>query len=132
MYESELLPDSIAIGIDDEKFWTLTPRRLKIYFDGHHKKLLMDDVKSYHIGVYAYEAVSTALGNAFRKKTQKAYTYREKPILLELEEKEKANLPLTEDEKKRQTELLFAKLGMMQANFVRTHKENEDEAISVK
>lgn len=101
----------------------MNPRKLKPYFEGHQKKIRMNDVEQYRMGLYTYEAVSVAVSNMFRKKGQKPNNYREKPILQEYDEKIKSNQPLSEEEKKRQTELLFANLRIMQANFENNNKE---------
>lgn len=93
---------------------------LRVYDDAHRLKQRMDDEMNYLIGRYTYEAISVALSNAFRKKGAKAIHYREKPFLTELEEelKNKEHLAnLTEEEKRKYTDDLFAMLGEMQEKF---------------
>jgi hypothetical protein len=84
----------------------------------------LEDEKAFFMGVYAYKAVSTALENAFRKKGTKPIPYLEEPILVSArkrEEERKHLENLTEEEKRKYTDDLFAMLGNMQANFERTH-----------
>ena len=83
----------------------------------------MNDVEQFRMGVYTYEAVSVAVSNMFLKKGKKPNKYRDKPILQEYDEKIKEEQPLTEDEKIRQTEMLFTNLKIMQANFENNKKE---------
>lgn len=77
-------------------------------------KRKMDDELAYFQGYYTYEAVAIAVGNAFRGKGQKAIEYRKKPILAEIEEK---NRPMTEDEIQRQRDLFVESLKTMKTNF---------------
>lgn len=74
----------------------------------------MIDEYSYFQGIYTYEAVAKAVGNAFRGKGQKPVEYRDKPLLAEIEDK---NRPLSEEELQRQRELFVASLNMMKTNF---------------
>lgn len=87
---------------------------LRYYDEAYKIKRKMADELSYFSGLYTYEAVAIAVGNAFRGKGQKAVEYRKKPILEEIEE---ANRPLSEEELKRQRELFVAQLNVMKSNF---------------
>lgn len=69
---------------------------------------------------------STVCNSEFwRKKGSKPHCYIDKPILQEAEQKQAHNsdTPLTEEEKKQQTEQLFMKLRIMGANFNINHKD---------
>lgn len=72
----------------------------------------MEDENLWLSGVYTFEAVSTALANAFRKKGHKAQEYREEPILKKWKQK-----AMSDDEKIAATKQLFAHLETMQHNF---------------
>lgn len=96
------------------EFYHSTLNDLLDYDEAYQLRRKIDDEQAYFQGIYFYEAVSVALGNAFRKKGAKPIPYRDKSILNEIEEK---NRPLTEEEIKTQTDNLFAMLGSMQANF---------------
>lgn len=84
------------------------------YDEAYKIRRRIEDEKALFLGHYFYEAVSTALSNAFRQKGSKPIQYRKKGILAEMEE---MNRPLTEEEKIEQTNNLFAMLGEMQARF---------------
>lgn len=89
---------------------------LRVYDEAHKLKQKMIDEMNYLAGRYTYEAISVALSNAFRKKGTKPIQYREKPFLTELEE-EQHLLNLTDAEKEKYTNDLFAMLGQMQERF---------------
>ena len=80
----------------------------------------MQDERDYFCGIYMYEAVSTALANAFRKKGNKAIQYREKSIMEEIDDNRKYTNP-TEEEKIEQTQILFDYLAEMQRKFEQAH-----------
>lgn len=98
--------------MDEIKHSTLS--NLRFYDDAYKIKRRMADELSYFSGIYTYEAVAIAVGNAFRGKGSKAIDYRKKPILEEIEEQ---NNPLSEAELKRQRELFMAQLNVMKSNF---------------
>jgi len=104
----------MTIGVSREEFYHSTLVELRDYDEVYHKRRLIEDEKALFLGIYTFEAVSTALSNAFRGKGKKPYEYRKKSILAEYEEN---NRPLTEEEIKEQTDNLFAMLGNMQAKF---------------
>lgn len=66
-------------------------------------------------GLYNYNAFKSVLAQAFGDK--KAH-YMEKPILQNIEEK---NKPLTEEEIQRQRDLFVAKMQAMKATFDANH-----------
>lgn len=71
------------------------------------------------LGGYVFDAVSLAIGNAFRKKNEKASMYFEvvnEPLLQRSNEND-----ATEEDKKKQTELLFKNLEIMAANYRLNH-----------
>ena len=75
------------------------------------------------LGGYVFDAVSIALGNAFRKKGAKPKEYFEvvqDPVLKRIDEKVDEN-NLTEEEKKEKTELFFQNLEIMAANHRLSH-----------
>lgn len=118
MYEAEMIPNCIAMGIGYNDFWKLTPRQLNVIIEGYKVMRKTEDEKQWFLGGYMYSAVSIALGNAFRKKNQKEKTYFElldKPFLSSLPEE------LTEDEKQKQLDKLMASLTTMEANFNLSH-----------
>lgn len=81
------------------------------------------DSVNFMLGNYFFEAVSTALANAFRKKGAKPTKYREMPYL---EEARRKSGNLTEREKIAETKKLFEQLEMMKRNFEMNQKEVSD------
>lgn len=119
-----MIPHYLAIGVTKYEFFHSTLIGLRDYDEAYRLRRKLEDEKAFFMGVYAYKAVSTALENAFRKKGTKPSPYFEEPILVSArkrEEERKHLENLTEEEKRKYTDDLFAMLGNMQANFERTH-----------
>lgn len=118
-WETELMPQVMAMGISYDEFWTLNPRKLKIIAKSYTLKRQIEDEKAWLLGGYVFQAVSVAMGNAFRKKNAKAKDYFEiveKPFLKHVEKQE-----LSEDEKQKRIDALMASLHVMQGNFELKH-----------
>ena len=118
-YESELVPQVMAMGVSYDEFWKLTPRSLKVIVAGYKLRRRVDDEKAWLLGNYIFDAVSIAMGNAFRKKGQKPKEYLQEikqPFLSKIDEERDEN-NLTDSEKKAKTELLFKNLEIMAANY---------------
>jgi len=108
----------MAMGVTYSEFWTLNPRRIKILVESYKLKRQVQDEEMWLLGGYVFEACSIALGNAFRKKGQKAQGYFElikEPITKRVSENKDEN-GLSESEKIAKTELLFKNLEIMAAN----------------
>ena len=109
------------MGIGYNEFWTLNPRKLAVLMEGYKLRRKIEDEKSWLLGGYVFQAVSVSLGNAFRKKNQKAKDYFEvveKPFLDSIDKKE-----ATEDEKQKYLDAVMASLHIMQNNFDLKHGE---------
>ena len=85
------------------------------------------DTHMWIMGSYVFEAISISIANAFRKKGQKAHSYRDKPYLLEA--KEKKGEDLTHEEIVDKTKTVFNMLKIMQANY-ELSKKNKDNLTS--
>lgn len=109
-----MIPSVLAMGIGYEEFWESTPRKLNVIIEGYKIKRKIEDEQQWYLGGYVFEAVSIAVGNAFRKKNQKAQSYFE---LLDKPFFKSAELELSEDEKQRQIDALMARLHTMESNF---------------
>lgn len=59
-----------------EQFWHSDPMLLKVYEKAYLRRL---HTEAHAQGFYGFVALSTALGNAFRKKGEKAREYPRKP-----------------------------------------------------
>jgi len=106
--------------MSDDKFWTMNPRTLQPWFDGHFEWRKEQDYISYYQGVYFYEAVTTSLANMFRKKGAKVIPYRDKPFYDSIDASRESEV-----EKKAKTEAFFNNLMIMQANFEINHKGDD-------
>lgn len=109
------------MGVSWEQFWNMNPRIIKVIAKGYKERLLQQDYINWINGQYILSAVSTAVEhNLAGRKAHSSYI--DKPIMKELEEK---NKPLSEEEMDRQRELFVAKLEAMRVNFELNHKKKE-------
>lgn len=109
----------MAMGISYEEFWHLNPRKINVIVEGYKLKRQVIDEQQWFLGDYVFDAVSLALGNAFRKKGTKPKEYFkevDQSILNRMKDTPDEN-GLTETEKKSKTELLFKNLEIMAANY---------------
>ena len=67
----------MAIGMSPQEYWEGDPYLARFYYRAHKLKVEMRNQELWLQGWYNYNAVSSALANAFSKKT---YKYIEKPI----------------------------------------------------
>jgi len=91
----------------------------------------MQDDRDWMLGRYFYDALGTALHNAFLKKGGRRATYNEEPYLkaAETQRKYETGEGLTEEEKKAATDFLFASLSVMQANFENSKRARELDSV---
>lgn len=96
---------------------------------GHEEKIKEQDYLAWLFNQYTLSAVSVAVEHCLAGRKAKT-KYIDKPIMQETEQKQvhKSYIPLTEEEKKQQTENLFMKLRIMGANFNINH--NKDGSVS--
>lgn len=106
----------MTIGVSREEFYHSTLVELRDYDEIFHQRRLLEDERDYMCGIYTFQAVSTAISNAFRDKGAKPYEYRDKSIMAEIEEQRRLMNP-TEEEKKKQLDLLRKQLFGMQERF---------------
>lgn len=109
----------MAIGITWEQFWEMNPRIVNAHIEGH-KLFVKEQNALYHLeGAYTKSALDATVGNMFKKKGAKAIEYPAQPFDLDGGSSESPDSPdgMSEEEKKRKTQMLFASLRIMQANF---------------
>lgn len=111
----------MTIGVSREEFYHSTLVELRDYDKIYKERRMLQDQRDYMCGVYTYEAVRTALANAFRGKGEKTIDYRNKPIMVEIEEQRRLMNP-TEEEKKKQLDQLREMLFGMQKRFEESKK----------
>lgn len=114
------MPHYLAIGVTKQEFMHSTLVELRPYDDAYELRRRIQDEQNYLAGIYTYEAVTTALANAFREKGRQPYKYRDKPILEEIAEA-KHMQNLSDSEKQKYTEAFFGNLQSMQASFEKHH-----------
>lgn len=110
----------------DDIDWSC-PADLEPYAKAHKMEVVENDSIIHTVcGSYVLSAVSVAVEHCLAGRKAKS-KYIDKPIMQEIEQKQdhKSNVPLTEEEKKKQTEQLFMKLRIMGANFNLNHKERD-------
>lgn len=116
------MPDALTIGVPYDLFWHLNPKKLKPFFKAFENKRKMRDEESWiWWGTYGISALSVVLASAFSKDSKAKYV--NKPFYQSVEEQ---NVELTEEEKRRRTEQLFAQLKLMETNFNLNHKGDSE------
>lgn len=115
----------LALGISEELFWTLNPKKLHPYLEA--EKLMQEkrDAEMWRMGMYVYDAVRTAVGNVVNGRKSQA-KYMDKPLLEQYKEA-KQEVELTEDEKMRQVEALFMSLETLSTNSKLAKQQKESE-----
>ena len=112
------------MGISWAEFWEMNPKIIEAHIQGQKEELEYKNALFHLNGLYTAEALKSTIGNMFKKKTEKPYSYPEKPIDLNLNKIEEKDL--TEEDKINQTNDLFQMLRIMEMNFNITHgKEDE-------
>ena len=88
-YFEALCPIYIAYGMTYEQFWFGDPWIARSYREAYVERRKEENTRDWLQGAYIYNAVSTALANAFRKKGTKTVDYLEEPFRI---------FPLTKEE----------------------------------
>lgn len=108
----------MALGVSANEFWNGDPTLLKYYAERHRIAVEQQNEQMWLQGVYFYEAISTALAQAFSKHTNAKYP--EKPHRL---------TPLSEDEQelenKKKVEEFRAQLMAAGRRFEAKHKREQ-------
>lgn len=125
MFEKEWYPKASVLGITWNEFWNMNPHIINCIAEGYREKQIEQDALMHMWwGSYGLSAVSVAIEHCLSGKKAKS-KYMEKPILSEYQESIQSEKPLTEEEKKRQTEILFTKLQVLSANHKLKKKSGE-------
>ena len=94
----------------------MNPHIIKLILKGHEEKIKEQDYLAWLSNQYTLSAVSVAVEHCLAGRKAKS-KYIGRSFMQEIEEKQQEEKPLTEEEKKRQTEQLFLRLRIMGANF---------------
>lgn len=111
----------MTIGVSREEFYHSTLVELRDYDTIFKERRKLEDERDYMCGIYTYQAVQTALVNAFRGKNAEPIKYRDKSIMAEIEEQRRLLNP-TEEDKKKRLDQLRDMLNSMQQRFEESHK----------
>ena len=112
------------MGIDENTFWTLTPRKLKIYADVYQRKLKDQDRMNWQLGAYFMNAVSVSLDHAFNGHKARS-EYLEKPFSERDDDEYIDASDWTEEQKEEARMKLFGYLGELQESHENAEKQKE-------
>ena len=119
----ECFPFYLAIGMSSAEYWEGDPSLTRYFRKAYKIKQDENNRNAWLQGVYIYDAVSTALHNAFRSKNTKPIDYATQPYNLENKEK-------TEFEKAKEFEDELQKSAAWLENFTRINqKKREPRAV---
>ena len=59
---NEYLLPYLVIGGDENRFWSLTPKTIQLYFDAHAKRMELEEQKMWMMGQYIRLAISSVVG----------------------------------------------------------------------
>ena len=105
-----------------EAFWGMNPHIIKLLTKGHEEKIKEQAYLAWISNQYTLSAVSVAVEHCLAGRKAKS-KYIEEPILHNIGDSTKESTPMTDEEKKQQTEQLFMKLRIMGTNFNMNHKD---------
>ena len=100
----------------------MNPHIIKLLAKGHEEKIKEQDYLAWISNQYTLSAVSVAVEHCLAGRKAKS-KYIEEPILHNIGDGTKESTPMTDEEKKQQTEQLFMKLRIMGTNFNMNHKD---------
>lgn len=115
----------LALGISEELFWTLNPKRLHPYLEA--EKLIQEkrDAEMWRMGMYVCDAVRTAVDNVVNGRKSQA-RYMDKPILEQYREAHQ-EVALTEEDEMKQVEAFFLSLETLSTNAKLAKQAKESE-----
>lgn len=102
----------MAIGVPYDTFWHLTPNELDYFFKAHNEQKKIQDEFAWYLGLY----IKSAIVSSFSK----GVNYCEKPMMKDFQLE---NGELTEEEKKKEVDMFFARNKIARMNWKRNHKK---------
>lgn len=121
IFENEWFPKAYAMGVSWSDFWNMNPHIINLLIKGHQEKIEMQmkiqDRLNWYLGQYFASALDCTVCNSelWRKMGTAPHSYIEKPILQD----QRVRAELTEEEKKREVDLFFAKENARRINWKR-------------
>lgn len=117
MFEQTYLPYCINMGIRAQDFWDLNIRKMRPFILAYNQRKEERNFFEWLNGYYVFNAVSSALANAFSERGHKPHTYIEEPLrITPLSEEEK----IIKAEKEREKAIAFFK--SMEMAFIAEEK----------
>lgn len=99
-YENEWMPKVISLGISYDGFWTLNPRKINIiikaYNEARKNEIRQANMLLHLGGMYMADALLVTVGNMFKDKGKKPFSYPKEPYQLNLDYED--GLDITNDE----------------------------------
>ena len=124
----ENFPFYLAIGMSSAEYWEGDPSLTRYYRKAYLIKQEENNLHSWLQGVYIYDAVATAIHNAFRGKNSRAKEYAKQPYDIGKKQRK------SEYEKAKEVEVEQQKALAWMENFVRINNSrarvNEPEPKS--
>lgn len=112
--------------MSEERFWDSDPNDIKPYIYAQETRIKQADQVAWMQGMYFYNALQTALSQFAGKKNAR---YISEPIL-EKSDNQKKLENLSEIQKENYVNQLFTQLLVMQSNFNRSKKSQQDGKVS--
>lgn len=112
----ESFPFYLAIGMSSAEYWEGDCSLTRYYRKAYKIKQEEINNNAWLQGLYVYDAISTALHNALRGKSQRAREYAKQPFNFENKEK-------SEFEKAKEVEIEQQKAQAWMENFVRINQK---------
>ena len=118
----KLCPYFMAMGMSYHEFWHGDYTQWKFWEEKHQRRLKEENEMLWLQGAYFFNAISTALANAFRERGKPPSSYLEEPIRI---------TPMTEEEREaeqqKQIEAFRAQLESLRGRFEAKHKRERGE-----
>lgn len=107
------------MGITWDQFWEMNPKIVNAHKEGFRLKKEEQNAFAYIQGIYIRDALSSTVGNMFKKKSAKAIEYPSQPydLYAKSEVSSEGSGGMSEAEKRKKTEEIFGVLSVMKANF---------------
>lgn len=115
----------LSFGVTKSEFLDSTPRDMECYIEAEKMRIRRRDTENWQMGMYNLSAFGTALSKALNGRKSHA-EYRKTPIYEEIEELQKPEEELTEEEKERGRKNLLMSLQIMQTNFEMNHSGGDE------
>ena len=84
-----MCPYYMSIGMTYDQYWNGEPEMAKYFRRAEEERMKTENFRQWRMGMYMTHAVSTALGNAFRKEGSASVKYAKEPFPLFADDEKK-------------------------------------------